>query len=142
VRIFLLVAGAVLLLAGLYLALDALTARGNHTDVMLGGLVLIVMAIMALVQFGLLGDVSRLRDEVDALREAAKPASPPREAEAPEPAAPVDRSSEEAAALMQTAQDHHFAKRFAEAIALYRDVVTKYLRRAAPISAALSWSQS
>ena len=133
-RILLLAIGAIAVLGTVY---ALITTVGMPEGTRAAGLVAMfaqaAVATLALGLYGVLGDVERLREQVDQLLEAAKPAPAPAPAVAAtdeSPAAATARATaeaeREAAALMKTAEDHHFAKDFAAAVAVYRDVVARF----------------
>lgn len=120
-----------------YSVLGIVAAFGGLMQLMAGtgeghlgkGLLAILLGAVMLLAAMIAGEVKRLGERVRQLEQR----EPPRHTEpafpfvAARPAIPeAQRDSEAAKALLRTAQDHHFAKQFAEARQRYTDLVTQF----------------
>jgi hypothetical protein len=128
-RILLLVFGALGLLGTVYAVVTTLEMKdGTRAPGIIAMLALAAITTLAIGLYGVLGQVEDLRNELDALRAPRstpepKDAAPAAEDPAARATAEADR---EAAALMKTAEDRHFAKDWPAALEVYRDVVARF----------------
>ena len=86
--------------------------------------------LVASVVFSLIGIVDRLEalvDRVARFEEDGQDAkAPPSRSTAPTAGPAIDTSAEEVRALLASAQEDHFSKRFDEARETYRDIVARF----------------